>query len=59
VWTRQVAFRLGHTGTRMIEKHYARLIESMDQEIARALGDADQMRTNTAHQGRRSSPRTS
>jgi hypothetical protein len=40
-----VAFRLGHRSTRMIEKHYGRLVESMDSEIAQLLGaarDADQ-----------------
>jgi integrase len=45
-----VAFRLGHSGTRMIEKHYGRLVESMDAEIARLLGDsrdADQKRTKS------------
>jgi len=28
-----VAFRLGHKHTRMIEHHYERLVESMDQAI--------------------------
>ncbi|HEX9123029.1 MAG TPA: site-specific integrase [Actinomycetota bacterium] len=32
-----VAFRLGHTSTRMIEAHYAHLLESMDREIADRL----------------------
>jgi hypothetical protein len=34
----------------MIEKHYGRLVESMDSEIARLLGaarDADQKRTKS------------
>jgi len=52
-----VAFRLGHRGTRMIEHHYARLIEPMDAEIARLLGDTDQMRTKTGQRERKSSPR--
>jgi integrase len=29
-----VAFRMGHSSTRMIEKHYSRLLEPMDAEIA-------------------------
>jgi len=35
-----VAFRLGHSTTRIIEQHYGRLVESMDADIARRLGDA-------------------
>lgn len=33
-----VAFRLGHTSTRMIEQHYAGRLEGLDKEIAEALG---------------------
>jgi integrase len=29
-----VAFRMGHSSTRMIEKHYSRLLQPMDAEIA-------------------------
>jgi integrase len=32
-----VAFRLGHTSTRMVEKHYAGRLEGFDREIAAAL----------------------
>jgi hypothetical protein len=32
-----VAFRLGHSTTRMIETTYGRLIESMDADIAARL----------------------
>jgi integrase len=35
-----VAFRLGHSTTRMVEQHYGRLMESMDSDIARRLDDA-------------------
>jgi integrase len=42
-----VAFRLGHSTTRMIETTYGRLIESMDADIAARL-------SSTAHPPRRS-----
>jgi len=32
-----VAFRMGHSSTRMIERHYSRLLEPMDAEIARLI----------------------
>ncbi len=32
-----VAARLGHTSTRMVERHYASLFEGLDGEIARSL----------------------
>jgi hypothetical protein len=33
-----VAFRLGHTSTRMVEQHYAGRLDRADKEIAEALG---------------------
>jgi len=33
-----VAFRLGHTSTRMVEQHYAGRLEGFDKEIAASLG---------------------
>ena len=39
-----VAFRLGHTSTRMLEQHYAGRLDRADRELARALDDAAQMR---------------
>jgi integrase len=33
-----VAFRLGHTSTRMVERHYAGRLEGFDKEIAPSLG---------------------
>jgi hypothetical protein len=35
-----VAFRLGHTSTAMIERHYGELLEGFDSEIAERLGAA-------------------
>jgi integrase len=35
-----VAFRLGHTSTAMIERHYGELLEGFDAEIADRLGEA-------------------
>jgi hypothetical protein len=32
-----VAFRLGHTSTRMVEQHYAGRLDRADKEIAEAL----------------------
>jgi integrase len=32
-----VAFRLGHTSTRMVEKHYAGRLDGFDKEIAKEL----------------------
>jgi hypothetical protein len=32
-----VAFRLGHTSTRMVEQHYAGRLNRADKEIAEAL----------------------
>jgi len=32
-----LASRLGHTSTRMVEKHYVTLFEGLDREIASAL----------------------
>jgi integrase len=43
-----VAFRLGHTSTAMIEKHYGRLIESMDADIADRLDAASNSKRPTA-----------
>jgi integrase len=39
-----VAFRLGHTSTRMLEQHYAGGLDRADRELARALDAAAQMR---------------
>jgi integrase len=33
-----VAFRLGHTSTRMLEQHYAGRLDRADRELAHALG---------------------
>lgn len=35
-----VAFRLGHTSTAMIERHYGELLEGFDAEIADRMGEA-------------------
>jgi len=35
-----VAFRLGHTSTRMVEQHYAGRLDRADKEIASALDAA-------------------
>jgi hypothetical protein len=40
----QVAFRLGHTSTRMIEQHDAGRLDRADRDISRALDDAARMR---------------
>ena len=34
-----VAARLGHTSTRMVEKHYVSLFEGLDREIGERLGE--------------------
>ena len=39
-----VAFRLGHTSTRMVEQHYAGRLDRADQEIAEALEAAARVR---------------
>lgn len=39
-----VAFRLGHTSTRMLEQHYAGRLDRADRELARALDAAARMR---------------
>jgi integrase len=39
-----VAFRLGHTSTRMLEQHYAGRLDRADRELARALDAAAQLR---------------
>jgi integrase len=39
-----VAFRLGHTSTRMVEQHYAGRLDRADKEIATALDAAARMR---------------
>ena len=39
-----VAFRLGHTSTRMLEQHYAGRLDRADRELARALGAAARLR---------------
>jgi hypothetical protein len=39
-----VAFRLGHTSTRMLEQHYAGRLDRADRDLARALDAAAQMR---------------
>jgi integrase len=39
-----VAFRLGHTTTRMLEQHYAGRLDRADRELARALDAAARMR---------------
>ncbi len=35
-----VAFRLGHTSTAMIERHYGELVDGFDGEIAERLAGA-------------------
>jgi integrase len=49
-----VAFRLGHTSTRMLEQHYAGRLDRADRELARTLDAAAQMR----HAGGADSSRT-
>jgi hypothetical protein len=39
-----VAFRSGHTSTRMVEQHYAGRLDRADKEIASALDAAARMR---------------
>jgi hypothetical protein len=39
-----VAFRLGHTSTRMLEQHYAGQLDRADKELARALDAAARVR---------------
>jgi integrase len=39
-----VAFRLGHTSTRMVEQHYAGRLDRADREVASALDAAARMR---------------
>lgn len=39
-----VAFRLGHTSTRMLEQHYAGRLDRADRELARALDAAARLR---------------
>lgn len=39
-----VAFRLGHTSTRMLEQHYAERLDRADRELARALDAAARVR---------------
>jgi hypothetical protein len=39
-----VAFRLGHTSTRMLEQHYAGRLGRADRELPRALDTAARMR---------------
>jgi integrase len=43
-----VAFRLGHTSTRMLEQHYAGRLDCADRGLARALDAAAQMRHGRA-----------
>lgn len=45
-----VAARLGHTSTRMVEKHYVSLFEGLDREIGESLGE---MRARRAEASRR------
>jgi integrase len=39
-----VAFRLGHTSTRMLEQHYAGRLDRANRELARALDAAARLR---------------
>jgi hypothetical protein len=39
-----VAFRLGHTSTRMLEQHYAGRLDRADRELGRALDAAARVR---------------
>jgi len=39
-----VAARLGHTSTRMVEKHYVSLFEGLDGEIGERLGSMRELR---------------
>ncbi len=48
-----VAARLGHTNTRMVERHYASLFEGLDREIARNL---EEMHRRRASESRRLRP---
>jgi integrase len=48
-----VAARLGHTSTRMVEKHYVSLFEGLDREIGERLGE---MRTHPREVSRRLRP---
>lgn len=48
-----VAARLGHTSTRMVEKHYVALFEGLDREIGERLGE---MRAHRAEASRRLRP---
>jgi integrase len=54
-----VAFRLGHTSTRMVEQHYAGRLDRADREIASALDAAARVRhaegTRVRARGRRPS----
>jgi integrase len=55
-----VAFRLGHASTRMIEAHYASLLESMDEAIAESLeAPAGYLRDRQGSQSRSGSRHTS
>lgn len=48
-----VASRLGHTSTRMVERHYVSLFEGLDAEIGVSLG---KMRTDREAEGQRLRP---
>jgi integrase len=48
-----VAARLGHTSTRMVEKHYVSLFEGLDREIGESLGE---MRASRVEASRRLRP---
>ncbi len=59
-----VAARLGHTSTRMVEKHYVSLFEGLDREIGDRLGAMREARTSESMrlrpslaEGRAASPR--
>jgi integrase len=49
----QVAARLGHTSTRMIERHYVSLFEGLDAEVGEQLG---RMRRRAVKESRRLRP---
>ena len=46
-----VAFRLGHTSTRMVEQHYARRLDRADKEIAEGARCAARCGTVAARGG--------
>ncbi len=54
-----VAFRLGHTSTRMLEQHYAGRLDRSDRELARALDAAARMRHADGRRRRAGKPHPS